>query len=365
MAQGKIPPRFGAGEPSGLVARALPAAAYGRTGTDRLVLLAKPLQAGAGYVYKPLAVVPLQDLPEHLRCQVQVAAGAGWQGAGEAAVGTNADAPALLRGQLQPPHPVVPEGLRQLAGGPDGKGPTIEFAGGAHEYSQRRVLRLMADEGGKLVYLDASTLQSLSDTMKVAADTDLGKFYDDGLTAPENAADGDMPALENGVPIVALLVQLSDPGAFDYSTSPPEDAAPFTETLLGDGRAAELGAHYYDVVLPPPENLMPAVAGKASRRSLSHSYPVEVSPRAPAGQVSVDAGAKTGDPIAVVGVKGAATGAEAGRGHGGLSALVGVAAASSAATALAAGAAGPVMAFGLFAVLIGGLSLAMASISVV
>ncbi|KAJ1267587.1 hypothetical protein BS78_07G067800 [Paspalum vaginatum] len=341
MEQGKIP-KFGAGAALGLVARELPeeaVAACGGTGTDRLVLLAKPHGAAAGhYVYMPVAVVPLQDLPEALRRQVAV--GAGEQGAGAAAAGTNADAPALLPGQLQL-HPVVPGGrLRQLAGAGSGTNEDAPIAG--DEYSGRLILK--AEEGGKAVYLNATTLLSRSDMMHGAADTDLGAFYDTGLTAPEN-----------GVPIVALLLQFSDPGAFDYSKSPPEDAAPFTETtLLGDGRAAELGAHYYDVLLPPPENLMPAVAGKASPGSRSPTYAV---------QVSFDAAAssKAGDPIAVVRVKHAA-GVEAARGHGGLSALVGIVAAYSAATALAAGASGLVTAFGLLAVLVGGLSLAMAGV---
>ncbi|WVZ94748.1 hypothetical protein U9M48_040610 [Paspalum notatum var. saurae] len=332
MAQ-RMTPKFGAGAASGLVARELPeaaAAAYGGTGTgtDRLVLLTKPHRAGAGhYVYMHVAVVPLQDLPEHLRRQVT--AGAREQGAGAAAAGTNADAPAPLHRQLQL-HPVVLNGE-----------PTIELAGegasgGVHEYSQRRALRLMAEEGGKAVWLDASGLQELIDVTGGASATETGAFYDTGLAAPENADDGDMdmPARENGVPIVALLLQLSDPGAFSYPKSPSDDAAPFsTETLLGDGRAAELGSHwhYYDVPM----------------------------------QVSIDAaaGAKAGDLIAGVGVKGAAGAEAAERGHGGgLSALVGVVAASSAATALAAGAAGQVAAFGLFVILVGGLSLAMAGV---
>jgi hypothetical protein len=53
----------------------------------------------------------------------------------------------------------------------------------------------------------------------------------------------------------------------------------------------------------------------------------------------------------------------AGHEHGGsLSAVLGVVVASSAATALAAGTLGPATAFGLFAALVGGLSLAMASV---
>ena len=71
-------------------------------------------------------------------------------------------------------------------------------------------------------------------------------------------------------------------------------------------------------------------------------------------------GGKAGDPIAG-GVK--AAGAGAGNEHGGnLSAVLGIVVASSAATALAAGTLGPAAAFGLFAALVGGLSLATASV---
>jgi hypothetical protein len=59
-----------------------------------------------------------------------------------------------------------------------------------------------------------------------------------------------------------------------------------------------------------------------------------------------------------------AASADAGHEHGGsLSAVLGIVVASSAATALAAGTVGPATAFGLFAALVAGLSLAMASVA--
>uniref|UniRef100_A0A0A8Y5D3 Uncharacterized protein n=1 Tax=Arundo donax TaxID=35708 RepID=A0A0A8Y5D3_ARUDO len=98
--------------------------------------------------------------------------------------------------------------------------------------------------------------------------------------------------------------------------------------------------------MPAPENVMAA-------RSSPHAV-----------QVCVDAtvGAKAGNPIAV-GIKAASAGDT--HEHGSddnLSALVGIAAAASAVTAFAAGAASPAVAFGLLVVLLGGLSLAMASV---
>ncbi|XP_066352803.1 uncharacterized protein [Miscanthus floridulus] len=382
MAQGMMPEAgTAAGARGDLEDRARPRpeampSAYGGIEAGRLVVRAKPLPSGAGY-YQPFAVVRFEDLPEELRRQI---AGASGHGAGAAARPPSA-APvaAPLRGEgegdarrYHAAHPVdvVPEeGLRRQLPGLVSSGtndePTVKFAGDGnsdavkdYSESERLILRLMEEDGTVVVHLDASRLQVLGDKEGSlfqkekgfsqawmghsgdevrAAHGYMGAFYDNSLLTRENAA-----------PVVALLLgndHIAGPRALDSCSdglaSPREDAVPFV---------TEQGVYYYDVLLPP-ESVVPAA--EAFRAPRSPTYAVQVS-------VDAAAGGKAGDPTAI-GVK--AAGADDGHEHGGsLSAVLGIVVASSAATALAASTVGPATAFGLFAALVGGLSLAMASV---
>ncbi|XP_066325869.1 uncharacterized protein [Miscanthus floridulus] len=376
MAQGKMP-EAGTGAGAGAPREAMPSA-YGGIEADRLVVLAKPLPTGAGYC-APFAVVRFQDLPEELRRQIADAHGAA------------APVAAPLRGEgvdaryhaALPVDVVVPdEGLRrQLPGlfsGPDDS-PAVKFAGdgnsdAVNEYSERRILRLMEEDGKVVLYLDASALQVLGDMEgslfqkekgfshawmghsgdevcpQRAAHSYMGAFYDNGLPAREYAAPVVVALLLDNNHIAGTPALELD-SCSDGVASPREDAVPFVQMLVGNDRATEQDV--YDVLLPPDNVVVPAV--EALRASRPPTYAVQVSVD---GDAAV--GGKAGDPIAG-GVK--AAGAGAGNEHGGnLSAVLGIVVASSAATALAAGTLGPAAAFGLFAALVGGLSLAMASV---
>ncbi|CAD6246919.1 unnamed protein product [Miscanthus lutarioriparius] len=355
MAQGKMP-EAGTGAPR----EAMPSA-YGGIEADRLVVLAKPLPTGAGHC-APFAVVRFQDLPEELHRQIADAHGAA------------APVAAPLRGEgvdaryhaALPVDVVVPdEGLRrQLPGlfsGPDDS-PAVKFAGdgnsdAVNEYSERRILRLMEEDGKVVVYLDASALQVLGDMEGSLFQKEKGFSH----AWMGHSGDNGLPAREDAAPVVVALLldnnhiagtpALELDSCSDGVASPREDAVPFVQTLVGNDRATEQDV--YGVLLPPDNVVVPAV--EALRASRPPAYAVQVSVD---GDAAV--GGKAGDPIAG-GVKAAGAGAGNERG-GNLSAVLGIVVASSAATALAAGTLGPAAAFGLFAALVGGLSLAMASV---
>ncbi|CAD6266014.1 unnamed protein product [Miscanthus lutarioriparius] len=386
MAQGLMPEAgTAAGARGDLEDRARPRpeampSAYGGIEAGRLVVRAKPLPSGAGY-YQLFAVVRFEDLPEELR-RIAGASGHGvpprglpaphrWRRlcvakAKETPGGTTPRTPSTSCRRRDstascpdwfPPGPTTSRPSNSLATETATPSRTTPSPS-ASSCGYKLYLPLMEEDGTVVVHLDASRLQVLGDKEGSlfqkekgfshawmghsgdevrAAHGYMGAFYDNSLLTRENAA-----------PVVALLLgndHIAGPRALDSCSdglaSPREDAVPFV---------TEQSVYYYDVLLPP-ENVVPAA--EALRAPRSPTYAVQVS-------VDAAAGGKAGDPPAV-GVK--AAGADDGHEHGGsLSAVLGIVVASSAATALAASTVGPAAAFGMFAALVGGLSLAMASV---